>query len=284
MPDEPYVMPICRTISDVCRELEGGKHDQPIWYHEAFGKRAKVAEEVGDAEIANGCRLLGAVFSMYFKQGPDGPFGPLIAWPDGSRSFLPEDLKTEDAIELEKLITCASTPVFVARIADVLWIATKNHEYARRAFRAYLESAHSETDSWVPKRDWLDRAAGLAMALGKKAAERAEVSTELEKLFEASKADCFSPERGHWPAALAEILIDNRLAADWERLGDECAAIARGFPIAPGCDEPRRYYELASRAYGVGGLSAKAKEAKLAIARHWETEAEAFRTAGSDSF
>ena len=58
--------------------------------------------------------------------------------------------------------------------------------------------------------------------------------------------------------------------------------IARGFPIVPGCDEPRRYYELASRAYEVGGLPAKAKEAKLAIARHWEAEADAFKAAGGD--
>jgi len=197
---------------------------------------------------------------------------------------LPKDLKAEDAAKLTKLIDCASDPVFVARVADVLWIATKDHKYARRAFRAYLESAHAETDSWVPKRDWLGRAADLAMALGKKAPERAEVTAEVEKLFAASKADCFTRERGHWPAALADILIENCLSSDWEKLGDDCVTIARGFPIAPGCDEPRRYYELASRAYQVGGLTAKANDARLAIARHWEAEAGAFKAAGGDSF
>jgi hypothetical protein len=122
------------------------------------------------------------------------------------------------------------------------------------------------------------------MALGRKAQERVEIAAEVEKLFDASKNDCFTPERGHWPAALAEILIENRLGSNWEKLGDDCVAIARGFPIAPGCDEPRRYYELAARAYELAGLAAKAKKARLAIAQHWEAEAGAFRAAGGDSF
>lgn len=278
------LMRTCEAIGEICDGVQRGTQRDPVWYHEAFGKRAKVAEDAGDGEIAGGCRLLAAVFSMYFKRGPDGPFGPLVVWPDGSRSFLPRDLKPEDTAQLEKLIDCASDPVYMARVADVLWIATKKHEYARRAFRAYLDSMRVEVDSWVSKRDWLARAADIAMTLGKKARERVEIATEVETLFEASKSDCFTPQQGHWPSALADILIENRLAADWEKLGDDCVAIARGFPIAPGCDEPRRYYELAARAYDRGGLPVKAKEARLAIAQHWESEAGAFRAAGGDSF
>jgi hypothetical protein len=274
----------CEVIREICRELGHAPQRHSSEYEQAFWKRSKAAEEAGDAETALGCRLLAAVFSMALRQGADGPFRPSMVWPDGRRTFLPEDLKTEDAVELGKLIDCASDPVFVSRIADILWIATRNHEYARRAFRAYFESADGETDSWVPKRDWLARATDLAMALGKKAPERGEAKAKLEGLFEASKADCFTPDRGNWPAALAQLLIDNRLASNWENLGDECMAIARGFPIAPGCDEPRWYYELAARAYEVGGFSAKTKEAKLAVAQHWEAEAGAFKVAGGDSF
>jgi len=274
----------CEVIREICEEVQRGTQRDSVWYHEVFGKRAKVAEDAGDGEIAGGCRLLAAVFSMYVKRGPDGPFGPLAVWPNGRRSFLPGDLKPEDAEQLEKLIDCGSDPVYMARVADVLWIATRNHEYARRAFRAYLDSMGVEVDSWVSKRGWLARAADIAMTLGKKARERVEIAAEVERLFEAGKSDCLTPERGHWPAALAEILIENRLAANWEKLGDDCLAIARGFPIAPGCDEPRRYYELAARAYELAGLAAKAKEAMLGIAEHWEAEAGAFRAAGGDSF
>ena len=37
-------------------------------------------------------------------------------------------------------------------------------------------------------------------------------------------------------------------------------------------------------AYEVGGVSAKAKEAKLTVAKHWEAEAGAFKAAGGESF
>ncbi len=277
-------MPICEIIRDLCRELESGERRDPIEYHEAFGKGAKAAKEVGDPETAARCRLLAAVFSMRLKRGADGPFAPLVVWPDGSRSLLPKDLTPADIAELEKLIECSADPVFVARIADVLWIVSKKHEYARRAFRAYMESADGETDSWVPKQEWLARATDLAMALGKKAPERTEATAKIEQLFERSKADCFTPNRDIWPATLAGILIESRLASDWQKLGDDCMAIAAGFPIVPGCDEPRRYYELASQAYNLAGLPAKAQEARLSIAKHWEAEAGAFKTAGGDSF
>jgi hypothetical protein len=131
-------MRICETVREVCDEMQRGTQRDAVLYHEAFGKRARAAEDAGDGEVARSCRLLAAVFSMYFKRGPDGPFGPLVVWPNGSRSVLPKDLKPEDAAQLEKRIDCAADPVFVARIADVLWIATKNHQHARRALRAYL--------------------------------------------------------------------------------------------------------------------------------------------------
>ena len=89
----------CEVIHEICRELGHTPRRDPIEYHEAFGKRAKVVQEAGDVEAALGCRLLAAVFSMYFKRGADGPFGPLVVWPDGSRSFLPKDLKAENAAE-----------------------------------------------------------------------------------------------------------------------------------------------------------------------------------------
>ena len=113
------VMRTCEAAREICEEVQRGTQRDPIWYHEAFRKRAKAAEDASDGEIAGGCRLLAAVFSMYFKRGPDGPFGPLVVWPDGSRSFLPRDLKPEDIAQPEKLIDCASDPVFVARVADV---------------------------------------------------------------------------------------------------------------------------------------------------------------------
>src|SRR5262249_52047603 len=56
------------------------------------------------------------------------------------------------------------------------------------------------------------------------------------------------------------------------------------FPIKPGCDEPREYYELAARAYDLARNPTKAHEMRVAIGRHWEEEATAYRDAGASAF
>jgi hypothetical protein len=274
------------AIKQVCADFAGrSPGPNPLEYDQAFAKRAKEAAAAGDESLATRLRLLGNVFSMYFRFGAEGPFGPLAVFPDGRRTFLPGDLSPEEAAQLEGVVNACDDPVFVARVADVLWIRIRKHEYARKACRAYLESVDRESDSWVPKRDYLKRAAQLAMELGSKAPERQVVKERIEALFEEYKDRCFTPDWGFWPAALAEILIENRLAADWQRLGDECAAIARGFPVQPGCDKPRRYYDLSATCYERAGLTARAEEAKLSIAQHWEAEAARFRTPeGGDGF
>ncbi|MGH9461137.1 MAG: DUF4209 domain-containing protein [Vicinamibacteria bacterium] len=274
------------AIKQVCADFTGrSSGPNPLEYDQAFAKRAKEAAAAGDEDLATSLRLLGSVFSMYFQFGDKGPFGPLAVFPGGQRTFLPEDLSLEQAAQLETVVDACEDPIFIARVADVLWIRIRQHEYARKAIGAYLESADRETDSWVPKRDYLKRAAQLAMGLGTKAPERQVVKEKVEALFEEYKGRCFTPDWGFWPAALAEILIENRLVSDWERLGDRCVAIGKGFPVQPGCDEPRRYYDLAATCYERAGLPAKAEEAKLAIAQHWEAEGAKFRTPeGGDGF
>jgi hypothetical protein len=273
------------AIKQVCADFtDRSSGPNPLEYDQAFAKRAKEAAAAGDEGLATSLRLLGSVFSMYFQFGAEGPFGPLAVFPNGQRTFLPEDLSLEQAAQLEGVLDACDDPVFRARVADVLWIRVRKHDYARKAIRAYLDSADLEK-SWVPARDYLKRAAQLAMELGPKAAERQSVKDKIEALLERDRGACFTPDRGYWPAALAEILIENRMVTDWQKLGDECVAIAKGFPVQPGCDEPRRYYDLAATCYERAGLPAKATDTKLAIARHWEAEAAKFRTPeGGDGF
>ena len=267
------------VIHEVCGEFESGSSGaNPILYEEAFTRRAKQASEAGDGRLAPRLRLLAGVFSMCFGFGAGGPFVPLGSLPDGRRTFLPEDLTAEDAAEIEDLIGVSDEPVFVARLADLLWITTRRHPYAQRAVHGYLKSVDRETESWLLQWNYLKRAAQVGMELGSKAAEREEVRVKIEILFERDRHQCFTPGLGAWPAALAEILIEHRLVSNWQKLGDECIAIGGGFPIQPGCDEPRRYYALAATCYERAGRSADAQEAKLAIAKHWEAEAAQFRT------
>ena len=276
----------CLIVDEICRQLGQDGVFQEAWrYHSEFDQCCVVAQQAG-RDTAAIFRLLADVFSPIVASADrdDEPFKPMSSM-GNRRSFLPGDLRPADIIELSRLVECTRDPVFVARVSDTLWIASKDHRHSRKAFRAYLESARGPTSSWIQRRDWLRRAIDIAMRLGRKAVERLEATAAVEQLFaECTASQPIPRDATLWPAALAELLIRNRLSSNWAALGRACSDLAQSFPIAPGCDEPRRYYELAGEAYRLAGDPAKAREMRLAVAGHWEAEAGAFEAAGGDAF
>ena len=197
---------------------------------------------------------------------------------------MPEDLTEAELGDLEGLIYGSESPIFIARIADVLWIRRRDPTFARRAITAYLASAEiTAGDLWVPRSDSLRRAAQLASGLGRSAPERLVVRETALCLFKESMGSCVSPEMGYWPAALAKTMIENELLDEWTWLADACEKIALRFPLTPGCDEPREYYELAAKCYKLAKLPDQAERMRLAIADHWNAEARAIKDAGGDA-
>jgi hypothetical protein len=251
----------------------------------AFRNKQSVAQKEGDKELEDFMRLLWGVFSMYFQINKGQPFGPLMSGSNG-RTLIPEDLTEEELQKLEKLLEISSNPRFIARISDVLWIRRRNHLFAKKAVSAYLVSVDEDKDeSWVPRSEWLQRAAQIAMELGPKTQKRGIVGKKILDLFEKDRKECFTVRQDYWPASLLEILIENKLVDDWEALGDKSVETAQGFPISPGCDASRKYYNLASKCYQYANKPDKEKSAKLALAKHWEDEAKSFRTPdGCDGF
>jgi hypothetical protein len=255
-------------------------------FDSSFSQRLKKAQETGDKDLELLMKLLMGLFSMYFKFAKGQPFGPLATWTDGRRTMLPEDLQEDELNKLEEIVQTSNNPEFLARICDVLWIRQKNHLYARKAIKAYLQSVDEDKDEcWVPRSEWLKRATQIAMELGEKDKEIQAIKTKLLDLFEESRKICHNPKQDYWPSSLLEIIIENKLADNWEEPGDKSVEIAKGFPISPGCDAPRKYYRLAAECYDYANKPAKAKDAKLAIAKHWEEEARSFKTPqGCDGF
>jgi len=252
----------------------------------SFRQRQDAAKKEGDLELEEFMKLLWGVFSMYFTFSKGQPFGPLMSGSQG-RTLIPEDLTEDELLKLEEILKASDNPEFVARICDVLWIRRRGPLYARRAIEAYLKSADGDKDNemWVPRSEWLKRATQIAMELGEKAQERQVIKKKLLDLFEEGRKKCFDAKQDYWPASLLELLIENKLADNWEGLGDKSVEISKGFPISPGCDASRRYYELAAKCYTHANKPEKAKEFKIAIAKHWEDEARSFKTPeGCDGF
>src|SRR5262252_10468860 len=59
--DHRIELELREAMRRVCEELPRGRQRDPIWYHEAFGKRGKATEDADDGQIARGCRLLAAI-------------------------------------------------------------------------------------------------------------------------------------------------------------------------------------------------------------------------------
>lgn len=243
------------------------------------------ARESGDKKLEELMGFLWQVFSMYFQWGKEQPFGPLMSGPQG-RTMIPEDLTEDELLKLEEVLTVSTNPQFVARITDILWIRRRNHLYAQEAVKAYLQSVDEDKDEcWVSKSEWLKRAIQIAMELGEKAQERQIVRNKTIGLFEKSRKTCFDAKQDYWPSSLLKLLIENKLVDNWEELADKAVEIAKGFPVSPGCDAPRRYYEHAAKCYNYANKPEKAREMKIAIANHWEDEARSFKTPqGCDGF
>lgn len=251
----------------------------------AFRAKQDFAKKAGDKELEEFMRLMWGVFSMYFQFSKNEPFGPLMTSSKG-RTLIPDDLTEEELLKLEELLGVTSNPQFIARISDILWLRRKNHKFAQKAISAYLQSVDEDKDDcWVPRSEWLKRAAQIAIQLGVKAKERDIVKTKLMELFEKDRLTCFSVGQDYWPASILDILIENKLVDNWEELGDKSVEIAKGFPTSPGCDAPRKYYKISVECYKNSKNGDKEKDALIAIAKHWEDEAKSFKTPdGCDGF
>lgn len=270
-----------QRLLDICLETINASDGMDLLsIHGAFTEKYKQIKDSDDTDLKSLLMLINGVVSMYFEFDNGQVFGPESSF-NGKRTMLPEDLRDEDINKLEDLLYISNNPEFIARIGDVLWIRFRNYKHAKIAFSAYLEAIDEyKGDCWVEKSEWLKRAVQISMELGEKAEERELVKAKLLNLFEESRNNCFNTQMGYWPHALLELIIENKLASNWEELGDKAMQIAQGFPISPGCNNPRDYYKLASKCFKIICKLGKEKEAMLAVARHWEAEANSFANDG----
>ncbi len=263
---------------EACKEtVEFLKSPKRTDFLTVFWQRQDAASKEGDKELAELMKLFRGVFSMYFQFAKGEPFGPLMSGP-GGRTLMPQDLTEKELVDLEEVLAVSSNAQVVARISDVLWIRRRKHSYAQQAVRAYLKAVDEDTDeSWVPKSQWLKRAAQIAAELGTKAPERGIVKKKLFELFEESRKKCFTPDFDYWPSAILEIILENDFADDWNELGDKSVEIAKGFSVSQGCETTRTYYQHAIKCYQNAGQPAKVNQIKLAIAKDWESETRSFQ-------
>lgn len=263
------------ACKQIITDFESDKYELFLSAIEAKQKQIK---DTGKVDIEAILHLLWGVFSMFFHfpEGQKHPFGPLASFPDGKRTMLPEDLTEKELVCLEELVNISQNFEFNSRIYDLLWIRRRNHQYAQKAFSAYLQLIEQRKDNtdWPTLGDWLKRATQIALELGDKAPERITIKNNLMELFAESKKNCMNTERRFWPSAILDIILENRLADNWESMGDEVSGIADS--LKGQYHEAREYYDIASKYYQKANKPDSARKSKLTLAQLWEEEARGY--------
>ncbi len=138
-------------------------------YRSLFLDKARQAEVTGDGRSSDVFALLSNLTSLHLRPySVDEPFGPM--WElTNSRSAIPNDFSEEDLDTLKQVAPEANDPEMRARIADVLWVRSRDFRMAQLAVTSYLEAADilGDLDRWVPYGDRVERAIRLAASLGR---------------------------------------------------------------------------------------------------------------------
>lgn len=228
-------------------ERASGKEAQ--YFFKALSDEAKRAREAGDPTRARSLRFLADICAMYFKlDDPGAPFGPKFTSPDGRRTMLPEDLTAGEMAAIQEIYPSVEDPELRGRLADVLWLASRDHHAAEAAVLAYLESTKrlENPDSSVEGCERIERALQVAKSLSNQKLVD-EVVGQIEGLLDKYRGE--DPKFGS--KKLMELLL----------------AINRG--------DPDRYTEFAKKA----AARAEAQkdwygaEAYWSIAASWRHEA-----------
>jgi hypothetical protein len=85
--------------------------------------------------------LLSSVLGMHFKsEQKNEPFGPMVTFPDGRRSAIPEDFRGAHVDVLAHMADRATNPVLRARLCDVCWLLDrKRGTLGTQAMSSYVE-------------------------------------------------------------------------------------------------------------------------------------------------
>lgn len=234
-----------QDVIDECEEKECHIYDSMFMAK----AKEKESEAVGNEKTQEIYTLLGAICSFHFKpENRDEPFGPMLVMNTG-RSAIIDDISDDHLQALQEVIADIKDPEIRARIADVIWLRTKDYKAAGVAIDSYIESASNleDPESWPPCFDRVERAFRLAIQLGRKAGYWDKVIQHLEKLLD--KYDGKDPL--FLSAKLMELLLE-------QRQGDPCKYSSLAEKIAQTAElegnyyKARTYWEIKARWDGIG--------------------------------
>lgn len=146
-----------------------GDHDR-VW-HEALENAARDFATNNELRKGTALKFLAcAIQAMLKPSDVSRPLAPMFVFED-KRGLIPDDFDDEQIALMGELAQEIENPILRARLYDICWVRTKNHQYATPAIEAYLEAtrlffadnAFAERILVVSALDYLERAIRLTL-------------------------------------------------------------------------------------------------------------------------
>jgi len=166
--------------------VDGSEKKECHSYSTLFFAKAREFEESKDLINQEIFALLGAISSMYLKEGSiSGPFGPMYVM-GGSRSAIIDDFSDDHLNVLSEVLPSVNDPEIKARVADVIWLRKKDFKVAQIAVESYLTSASRlmSSNHWPQSGQRIERALRISVRLGKKSSSFEKVVEHIEKVLD----------------------------------------------------------------------------------------------------
>ena len=216
--------------------------------------------EVSDEKQKETFLILATLMTGWLKlDSPDNPFPNIDRFNDAHLNFFSEiiDEVSDDEIK--------------SRMADVLWLRTKNHKMAHIAVESYLNSAKTLEDfeHWTHTQKRIERALQLASMLGRKGEFYSKVLDRISDLLDR----CNGEDPNYLSAELMRLL-QGRCEGDAKKYADFCEKLALNAEIQNDFNKARRYWETKTGWHFQEKDNASAREARLKVAETFEKESD----------
>lgn len=170
-----------------------------------------------------------------------------------------------------EIVTEISDYEIASRIADVLWLRTKNYKMAELAIKAYLNSARYLEDfkNWTQTQRRLERAVQLASSLGRKGKAYPRAIKAIKNLLNR----CNGEDPLYLSAELMRLLQE-RGEGDVKKYARFAKKLALNAESQNDFHRARRHWETKAGWHFLEKKSEKVREARINVAECYEKESE----------
>ncbi len=230
-----------------------------VFYSDLLRNKASQLIEEGESGAARALELLADLAMMRFVPGEKmDPYQPVVRY-QGKRSMVPSDLTQNELKFLMDLIPRIDDPELKARIADVVWLGTRNYGCAQTAVESFLCSAENleKTEQWSFVSQRLERAFHLARSI-----RNIPLSEKVKDRIDNLSQKRMDQGDLHSVGYLLEILSESR-SGDPVKYANMAMMLAEKAERAHDFDAANRMWNLSGTWWQYAGKKDEARAARI---------------------